>query len=103
MNIFKPFCFHLPKKGAGADPKKSAPAPAQISNRLRLQPKNLGFDRFRLRNTALYCILREKVRIVGSIRIQVSKILDPDRSYYFFSFQINKKRLKSQDPDHWRP
>ena len=45
-----PICFiHFPKKGAGADPKKSAPAAAQISNRLRLQPKNLGSDR--LRNT----------------------------------------------------
>ena len=34
--------FHLPKKGAGADPKKSTPAPAQILNRLRIRPKNLG-------------------------------------------------------------
>ena len=34
-NIFKSFVFHLPKNGA--DPKKSAPA--QILNRLRLQPK----------------------------------------------------------------
>ena len=40
--------FHLPKNGA-ADPKKSAPAPAKILNRLRLQPKNLGSDQ--LRNT----------------------------------------------------
>ena len=47
MNIFKSFVFHLPKKGTGADQKKSAPA--QILNRLRLQPKTLGFNR--LRNT----------------------------------------------------
>ena len=52
MNIFKSFCFSLAKKGAGADPKKSAPAPAQILNRLRLQSKNLSSDRLRLRNTA---------------------------------------------------
>ena len=45
------FVFHLPKKGARADPKKLAPAPAQILNRLRLQPKNLGSYRLRLRNT----------------------------------------------------
>ena len=51
MNIFKSFCFSLAKKGAGADPKKSAPVPAQILNRLRLQPKNLGSDRLRFRNT----------------------------------------------------
>ena len=43
--------FFTYKKGAGADPQKSAPAPAQILNRLRLQPKNLGSDRLRLRNT----------------------------------------------------
>ena len=49
MNIFKSFCFSLDKKGAGANPKKSAPVPAQILNRLRLQPKNLGSDRLRLR------------------------------------------------------
>ena len=47
INIFKLFCFSLAKKGAGADPKYSAPA--QILNQLRLQPKNLGSDR--LRNT----------------------------------------------------
>ena len=53
MNIFTLFCSSLTKKGAGADPQKSAPAPApaQILNRLRLQPKNLGSDRLRLRNT----------------------------------------------------
>ena len=39
MNIFKSFCFSLAKKQAGADPKKSALAPAQILNRLRLQQK----------------------------------------------------------------
>ena len=39
--------FSLTKKGAGADPKKSAPA--QILNRLQLQPKNHGSDRLRLR------------------------------------------------------
>ena len=56
MNIFKSFCFSLAKKGAAADPKKSAPAPApaQILNRLRLQPKNLGSDRLCLRNTASF-------------------------------------------------
>ena len=54
MNIFKSFCFSLAKKGAGADPKKSAPVPAQILNRLRLQPKNLGSDRLCLRNTASF-------------------------------------------------
>ena len=43
------FVFHLPKKRAEADPKKSALA--QIFNRLRLQPKNLGFGRLRLCNT----------------------------------------------------
>ena len=46
------FVFHLPKKGAAAYPKKSAPDPAQILNRLRLQLKNFGSDRLRLRNTA---------------------------------------------------
>ena len=51
MNIFTLFCSSLTKKGAGADPQKLAPAPAQILNRLRLQPKNLGSDRLRLRNT----------------------------------------------------
>ena len=49
MNIFKSFCFSLAKKRSRSRPKKSAPAPAQILNRLRLQPKNLGSDR--LRNT----------------------------------------------------
>ena len=39
MNIFKSFCFSLAKNQAGADPKKSALAPAQILNRLRLQQK----------------------------------------------------------------
>ena len=39
------FVFHLPKTGAGADPKKSALAPDQILNWLRLQPKNLGSNR----------------------------------------------------------
>ena len=43
MNIFKSFLFYLPKNGAGADPKKSAPAPAKILNRLRLQPKKPRF------------------------------------------------------------
>ena len=52
MNIFKSFVFYLPKIRAGAHPKKSAPAPAQILNPLLLQPKNLGSDRLRLRNTA---------------------------------------------------
>ena len=49
MNIFKSFVFYLPKNRAGADPKKSAPAKAQILNWLWLQPKNFGPDR--LRNT----------------------------------------------------
>ena len=39
MNIFKSFCFSLAKKQAGADPKKSALAPPQILNLLRLQQK----------------------------------------------------------------
>ena len=47
------FVFHLPKKRAEADPKKSALA--QIFNRLRLQPKNLGFGRLRLCNTG-FCL-----------------------------------------------
>ena len=52
LNIFKSFSFSLVKKGAGPDPKKSAPAPVKI--------KNLGSDR--LRNTGepvmfLICIL----------------------------------------------
>ena len=51
MNIFNSFRFSLAKKGAVADPKVSAPAQAQILNRLRLQPKNLGSDR--LRNTVI--------------------------------------------------
>ena len=36
---------HWPKKGAGADPKKSAlaSAPPQILNRLRLKPKKPVF------------------------------------------------------------
>ena len=48
MNIINRFAFHLPKKGAGADPKKLAlaPAPTQILNRLRLLPINLGSDRY---------------------------------------------------------
>ena len=40
MNIFKTFCFSIAKKRSRSRPKKSAPA--QILNRLRLQPKNLG-------------------------------------------------------------
>ena len=35
--VFNHFVFHLPIKGAGADPKILAPAPDQILNRLRLQ------------------------------------------------------------------
>ena len=50
LTYFNLFVFPLPKKGAEANQKKSAPA--QILNRLRrrLQPKNLGSDR--LRNTS---------------------------------------------------
>ena len=44
----------MQKKGAGANPKFPAPAPAQILNRLRLQPKNLDSDW--LRNTAYLVI-----------------------------------------------
>ena len=65
MNIFKSFCFSLAKKGAGADPKKSAPVPAQILNRLRLQPKNLGSDR--LRNTALINVGMNKENITKNL------------------------------------
>ena len=54
------FVFNLPKKGYGADLKKLAPAPAQILYRLRLQPKNLGSDRFRLRNTEYNIWRKEK-------------------------------------------
>ena len=43
-----------------ADIKKLAPAPAQILYRLRLQPKNLGSDRFRLRNTEYNIWRKEK-------------------------------------------
>ena len=37
MNILNLFCFSLAKKGAGADPQKSAPAPAK-KPRLRPAP-----------------------------------------------------------------
>ena len=48
------FVFHLPKKEP--EPTQlSAPAPAKILNRLRLQPKNLYTDRLRLRNTGNNC------------------------------------------------
>ena len=65
MNIFKSLVFHLPKNGAGADPKKSAPAPAQILNRLRLQPKNLGSDRLWLRNIASNFIVSQHRKILA--------------------------------------
>ena len=51
MNIFKTFCFSIAKKRSRSRPKKSARALAQILNRLRLQPKNLGSDG--LRNTGV--------------------------------------------------
>ena len=51
MNIFKSFRFSLGKKRRRSRPKISAPAPAKILNRLQIQPKNLGSDRLRLRNT----------------------------------------------------
>ena len=50
INIFKSFRLSLAKKGAVADPKYlSAPALYQSLNRLRLQLRNLGSDRLRLR------------------------------------------------------
>ena len=50
INIFKSFRLSLAKKGAVADPKYlSAPAPYQSLNWLRLQLRNLGSDRLRLR------------------------------------------------------
>ena len=72
MNIFKSFCFSLAKKRSRSRPKKSAPAPAQILNRLRLQPKNLGSDRLRLRNTGYYChplTLEEPGSLLGTTGI----------------------------------
>ena len=58
MNIFNLFCFSLTKKRARTDPK----------NRLRLQLKNLGSDRLRLRNTVLK--YGSVIQIFGWIRIQ---------------------------------
>ena len=45
--------FSFAKKMTRSRPKISAPAPDQILNRLRLQLKNLGSGRLRLRNTGL--------------------------------------------------
>ena len=45
MNIFKSFCFHLPKKGAGANPQKSAPA-----QKFKSGPAPAKKPRLRLRN-----------------------------------------------------
>ena len=55
MNIFKSFHVSLAKKRSWSRPKISAPA--QILKWLQLQPKNLGSDWLRLRNTGLnsYC------------------------------------------------
>ena len=48
-----PFVFHLPKKGAGANPKYW----------LRLQLKNFGSDRLRLRNTENYTTFFRSIHI----------------------------------------
>ena len=51
VNIFKSFRFSLAKQRSRSRPKLSVPAPDKILNRFRLQLKNLGSDRLRLRNT----------------------------------------------------
>ena len=61
INIFKSFCFSLANKRSRSRPK--IPAPAQILNRLRLQPKNLGSDR--LRNTAYACLCMSIILITS--------------------------------------
>ena len=61
MIIFKTFCFSIAKKRSRSRPKKSAPA--QILNRLRLQPKNLGSDG--LRNTGVIMLwIRIKIILI---------------------------------------
>ena len=48
----KSFRFSFAKQVSCGRPKISTPVPDQILNRLRLQLKNLGSNRLRVRNTA---------------------------------------------------
>ena len=73
MNLLKALLFHSPKNGAGASPKKSAPA--QILN--RLQPKNLGSDQ--LCNTAYMLMFKDRFKWIA---IQFRYALRNDRMGY---------------------
>ena len=102
MNILKSFRFSLSKKRSRSQPKISAPAPAQILNRLqhRLQPKNLGSDQLRLRNTGYYryflhqfafliCGKKNPLIFKSDSRFsRVYPLFEYFYIYYFFHFRL---------------